>query len=130
MHVGSVKPADEVFKPIIEHVEQNGLSWEDVDESPERDELAKEYATPQAFLSFAREEANTEIETSTEHPVVPSDFAERKNKWLSRFKAIAPMLLRGGLTVGSAVVSSYVSKSPIVAGLEAGFAFAQKVASD
>ena len=125
MNVGDQPSVDKVFEPAIKHVEQNDLTWDQVIDEPDEvsTEMVNHFPTPIAFLTAARDQADIEI--ASEVTMEPEQFEEQKTVWFERIKKIAPTLLKGGCVIGSAVASTYVQKSPIVAGLIAGFEFAQ-----
>lgn len=51
------------------------------------------------------------------------DFLAEKEAWYSKFNVLPPKVIQGGLVVGEAVLSCYVSKSPVVAGALAAIEF-------
>jgi len=52
-----------------------------------------------------------------------SDFLAEKESWFNKFNVLPPKVIQGGLVVGEAVLSCYVSKSPVVAGALAAIEF-------
>ena len=51
------------------------------------------------------------------------NFLAEKEAWYEKFNVLPPKVIQGGLVVGEAVLSCYVSKSPVVAGALAAIEF-------
>jgi len=95
-------------------------------------QLVEDYGSPSNLLSVAYDEAVSDIdkdnprgygdETSTEvSSYTEEEFKEKEKTWTDRLKSLVPLSLKLAVGVGSAVVGTYVKKSPVVAGLKAAF---------
>lgn len=106
---------------------------EQVKDSPWPDEtelyIKEEYETPQVMLGAAMAEAEDQIVNAPEM-YEGEDFTEQETLWSGRFKALLPLGVKITASVGKAVVDSYVSKSPVVAGLQALFSEIQSVGGE
>lgn len=91
--------------------------------SSDSQELMEMYGSPASMVGSMYESAADEIENET---LPAGEFDAQKKTWFERAKTVAPALVKGGLIVGEAVVSTYVSKSPVVAGLLAAIEFAKQ----
>ena len=112
--------------PILDLQEQvKDQSWPDETEPY----IKEEYAAPQTMLGAAMSEAEDQIENAPEM-YEGEDFTEQKTLWADRFKALLPLGVKITGSVGKAVVDSYVSKSPVVAGLQALFTEIQSVGGE
>lgn len=102
----------EVFETLQAEVE--GKPWSQ--DTPES--IVDEFESPTEMLSVAYSTAEEEI-TSDVETKTTDQIAEESATWTDRFKAIVPLGIKLGTSVGKAVLNSYVQKSPVVAGLQA-----------
>ena len=112
--------------PLIELQDQvKEAEWSEEAPAPYKHGSDTEtYGSPKDLVDDALAVAATDIEVAETTPEIVLDeesFKEAQSGWQSKFKALLPLGVRIGASVGSAVVDSYVSKSPVIAGLQALF---------
>lgn len=85
-------------------------------------EIVEQYETPTVMLSAAMEQVTTDLAAENiEEVYTPEQFEAEKKSWWQRFMALGPLGLKVGASVGVAVVDTYITKSPAIAGLQAFF---------
>jgi hypothetical protein len=104
------------FKSMLEEAEN--VSW---DKSTPK-EISQEFETPKLMLEMGATQAEEDI-LGINPDFEPEEFDEEQCTWFNRFKAMSPKILQGSLTVGEAVISTYVNQSPVVAGALAAIKF-------
>lgn len=127
-HGSASQELDQLFTKAKEIVEEESF----VDDSgvapdvPDDDlvEMYQTYGNPTGMVSAMQTAAAADMQRT--EPIPTAQFESEKETWFQRAKRIAPILAKGGLAVGQAVVTTFVSKSPVVAGLLAAIEFAQQ----
>jgi hypothetical protein len=124
-HGAASQELDQLFNQAKEIVEEETFYDEGAKSiSSVDDELIAMYGNPTGMVSAMQTAAAADLQRT--EPLPAEQFEAEKQTWFQRAKRIAPILAKGGLAVGQAVVTTFVSKSPVVAGLLAAIEFAQQ----
>lgn len=122
--------APEWKAPLIDLQKQvENLDWHEA--APE--EITTLYGQPAMLMGAAIDQAEADIQQSQSQPESDSshlnaeEFEEKKTNWYQRFSSLLPLGVKIAASVGSAVVGTYVKKSPVIAGLQALFSEVQNL---
>ena len=79
--------------------------------------IVNEFDNPSTLMSAAYDQA--ELDVANASMKVDNEFKTQTKTWYARFKTLMPLGLKVTTAVSSAVLSTYINRSPVIAGLQA-----------